>query len=237
MELDPGTVAIIQLAWSRLLKFEDSALAGDPAERIVRVDNASGRLTFVTLFGKEALVGPEWAVEAARRLPATELRQQSTLVHLTRKHGGRGLGEAQLYFSDTLPALEALRSAAVSSDREFVEGLERMCPPDDVSEAGLGGLEHRFVLVDDSRPEEPVPLAGAGYEPWAGILAHLSVLTAPQHRGRGLAARIASVAVEEAMAAGFVPQWRARVDNPASQRAARRTGFSFGGTQTTVTLG
>ncbi len=237
MELDPGTVAIIQLAWSRLLRLEDAALAGDPAERVVRVDEASGRLTFVTLFGKEALVGPEWAVGAARRLPGVQLRQQSTLVELSRKHGGRSLGEAQLYFSDTLPNLEVLRSTAVSSDQEFVDGLERMCPPDDVSEAGLGSLDHRFILVDDRSPEDPAPLAGAGYEPQAGILAHLRVLTAPQHRGRGLGGRIAAVAVEEAMAAGYVPQWRARVDNTASQRAARRAGFVYGGTQTSVALG
>lgn len=39
------------------------------------------------------------------------------------------------------------------------------------------------------------------------------------------------------MAAGFIPQWRARVDNTASQRAARRIGFVFAGTQTSVALG
>jgi GNAT superfamily N-acetyltransferase len=237
MELDPGTVAIIQLAWSRLLKFEDTALAGDPAERLFRVDDVSGMLMFVTLFGKEAFVGPGWAVDAARTLPGTELRQQGTLLSLSRGHGGRGLGEAQLYFSDTLPELGALEAATVSSEGGFVQALERMCPPDDVAEAGLGGLEHRFVLLDDEGPGEPVPLAGAGYAPWAGILAHLSVLTAPPHRGRGLGGRIAAVAVEEAMAAGFVPQWRARTDNTASQRAARRAGFAFGGTQTSVALG
>ncbi len=237
MELDPGTVAIVQLAWSRLLKFEDTAFAGDPSERIIRVDNVSGMLSFVTLFGKEAFVGPDWAVDAARNLPGTELRQQGTLLSLSREHGGRGLGEAQLYFSDSLPELGPLQAATVSSDTGFVDGLERMCPPDDVAEAGLRDLEHRFILVDDEGPGDPEPLAGAGYAPWAGILAHLSVLTAPQHRGRGLGGRIAAVAVEEAMAAGFVPQWRARTDNTASQRAARRTGFAYGGTQTSVALG
>lgn len=236
-ELDPGTVAIIQLAWSRVLGFEDTAFADKAAARRYRANNDAPVLTFVTLFGKEAFVGPDWAVVAAQELPATVLRQHSTLLTLSREHGGRGLGEAQLFFCDALPVLEPDPSAAVSSEPAFVTQLERLCPPDDSAEAGISSAEHPFVLMDDSGGGDPAPLSGSGYDVWSGILAHTSVLTPPQHRRRGYAHRIVAVAVEEGMASGLIPQWRVRTDNTASQRTARRVGFVFAGTQTSVILG
>lgn len=239
-ELDAGTIAIIELAWARLLGLDDNAFDDGRADRLYGVDDSADVLTFVTLFGREVLRGPSWAVDAARDLPGIELRRHSTLLTLSRNHGGRGLGEAQLYFCDELPVLDG-PPAVVSSDAPTVRALERLCPPDDVAEAGLGEAEHPFVLVDapdghEHQPDAPTPLAGAGYDVWAGILAHISVLTPPDERRKGYAQRVTAVAVEEAMAAGLVPQWRARTDNTASQRTARRAGFAFGGTQTSVLL-
>ncbi len=235
MDLDPGTTAIIQLAWSRLLGLDDGALGDGGADRLYSTDDSGSVLTFVTLFGREILRGPEWAVDAARDLSGTELRSHSTLLTLSRTHGGRGLGEAQLSFCDALPQFDG-PPAVISSEAGLVRDLERRCPPDDVAEAGLGQVEQPFVLVDDADSPEPTPLAGAGYDVWEGILAHVAVLTPPDERRKGYAQRVAAVAVEEAMAAGLVPQWRARTDNTASQRTARRAGFVFAGTQTSVIL-
>ena len=237
MELDPGTVAIIQLAWSRLLGLDDAALGDGGSDRLYSVDDDASALSFVTLFGREALRGPAWAVDAAHNLSGPELRSHSTLLALSRDHGGRGLGEAQLFFCDELPQFEG-PEAVVSTDGSRVRALEQLCPPDDVGEVGLGSTEHSFVLLEDGATEaDPgAPLSGAGYEIWGGILAHLAVLTPPDRRRKGHAQQIAAVAVEEAMAAGLVPQWRARTDNTASQRTARRAGFAFAGTQTSVIL-
>ncbi|MUK02599.1 GNAT family N-acetyltransferase [Vibrio cholerae] len=234
MDLDPGTTAIIQLAWSRLLGLDDAALGDGGADRLYSTDDADSVLTFVTLFGREILKGPGWAVDAARDLTGMELRSHSTLLSLSRAHGGRGLGEAQLYFCDALPRFDG-PPAVISSEAELVRDLERRCPPDDVAEAA-SHVEHPFVLVEDGDSQEPVPLAGAGYDVWEGILAHVAVITPPDERRKGYAQRVAAVAVEEAMAAGLVPQWRARTDNTASQRTARRAGFVFAGTQTSVIL-
>ncbi|MEG9249108.1 GNAT family N-acetyltransferase [Arthrobacter sp. Soc17.1.1.1] len=239
MDLDPGTVSIIQLAWSRLLGLDDGALGDGGSERLYSTDDDASLLTFVTLFGREVLKGPAWAVEAGRGLPGPELRSASTLLALTRDHGGRALGEAQLYFCDALPQFDG-PPAVVTSEAALVRALERRCPPDDVAEAELGGVEYPFVLVDGSAEAadvQPTPLAGAGYDIWEGILAHIAVITPPEERRKGYAGRVAAVAVEEAMAAGLVPQWRARTDNTASQRTARRAGFLYAGTQTSVALG
>lgn len=233
MNLEPGTVSIIQLAWSRLLGLDDAALAAGRG-RIYREDNSATLLTFITLFGNEALVGPSWALEAARAIPGEELARHSTLLSLSRPHGGRALGEAFLYFCDVLPSFPE-EGPLVSSDPGHARALERRCPPDDVAEVGLSGMEQSCVLVDD-RSDPPVPLAGAGYDIWGGILAHVGVLTAPDERRRGRATFATSVAVEEAMAAGLIPQWRARADNVASQRTALGAGFVLAGTQTSVVL-
>ena len=236
MELDPGTVSIIQLAWSRLLGLDDDALA-EGSDRLYAVDDGASVLTFVTLFGREVLGGPGWAVDLGRTMSGTELRSHSTLLTLSRQHGGRGLGEAQLYFCDDLPRFEG-PPAVVSGEASLVRELERRCPPDDVAEAGLAAAEHPFVLIDEGEADSaPTPLSGAGYDIWQGILAHIAVITPPEERRKGYAGRVAAVAVEEAMAAGLVPQWRARTDNTASQRTARRAGFAFAGTQTSVLLG
>ncbi|WP_369077457.1 GNAT family N-acetyltransferase [Actinoplanes nipponensis] len=53
-------------------------------------------------------------------------------------------------------------------------------------------------------------IAAAGYRAWPGGAAHLSVLTAPAERGRGLARIVAAAAVTAALRAGAVPQWRGR---------------------------
>ena len=233
MDLEPGTISIIQLAWSRLLGFDDDAMA-DGRDRIYREDNSAPLLMFVSLFGKEALVGPTWALDAAKGLSGVELSQHSTLLSMSRPHGGRGLGEAYLSFCDTLPSFPD-RGPAVSSDPEHALALERLCPPDDVAEVGLSTMENNCVLVDESS-EPLLPLAGAGYDIWEGILAHLGALTAPAERRRGRASYAVSVAVEESMAAGLIPQWRARTDNVASQRTALRAGFVHAGSQTSVVL-
>ena len=115
MQLDPGTVSIIQLAWSRLLGLDDGALGDGGTGRLCSIDDTASVLSFVTLFGREVLRGPAWAVDAARDLPGVELRSHSTLLTLTRNHGGRGLGEAQLYFCDALPEFEG-PPAVVSSE-------------------------------------------------------------------------------------------------------------------------
>lgn len=239
MDLDPGTVSIIQLAWSRLLGLDDGALGDGGSERLYSTDDDASLLTFVTLFGREVLKGPAWAVEAGRGLPGPELRSASTLLALTRDHGG-GRSVRPSCTSAMRCRSSTGHAAVVTSEAALVRALERRCPPDDVAEAELGGVEYPFVLVDGSAEAadvQPTPLAGAGYDIWEGILAHIAVITPPEERRKGYAGRVAAVAVEEAMAAGLVPQWRARTDNTASQRTARRAGFLYAGTQTSVALG
>jgi len=84
------------------------------------------------------------------------------------------------------------------------------------------------------RPEQVVDrvVAAAGYHRWPAGTAHLGILTAPDVRGRGLATRAAAAATADALAAGLLPQWRARV--PASLRVAAKLGYRTLGRQFSV---
>ncbi|HEY3573789.1 MAG TPA: GNAT family N-acetyltransferase [Arthrobacter sp.] len=238
MSLDPGSAAIIQLAWARRLGLDDGAFARalETGERISKVDDAAHSVEFVRLFGSSALVGPQWALDAAAGISDEEMAQHVTLLTITRQHGGHGQGAAALFFADDLPLLQPAEELTVSHGNPEAIELEGLCPPDDVNEVGLSDLENRYTIIHDDEGQR-VPVACGAYSEWEGILAHMGVLVAPDWRRRGLGALAASVAAHEALASGLTLQWRTDVSNKGSLATARSLGFSTGGIQTSVLLG
>ncbi|MEV6557741.1 GNAT family N-acetyltransferase [Nocardia sp. NPDC051756] len=100
----------------------------------------------------------------------------------------------------------------------------------DTAESGLNEITSPAFAVRDGGEL----IAAAGYRTWPSRTAHLSVLTAPDRRGRGLARIVASAAVAHALDAGLLPQWRARP--PQSRRVALALGFRELGTQLSIRL-
>lgn len=145
----------------------------------------------------------------------------------------RVLGPAALAYVSP----ERFRRAGVSPAAERLEGhhpavraLERTAGPEDAAEAALDEITSPVFVVR----EHGEVVAAAGYREWPLRTAHLSVLTAPAARGRGLARIVASAAVAHALAAGLLPQWRARP--PASRRVAAALGFEELGAQLSVEI-
>jgi GNAT superfamily N-acetyltransferase len=238
MTLDPGSAAIIQLAWARRLGLDDDAFAASLAsgERIVRADDSVQTIEFVRLFGSSALVGPQWVIDAAAGIPDAEMAQHVTLLTLTRSHGGHGLGAAALFFADDLPLRQPPADLTVTPGNAEAIELEGLCPPDDVNEVGLSDLENRYTIVHEVDGRR-VPVACGAYSEWEGLLGHLGVLVDPGWRRRGLGSLAASIAAHEALAAGLTVQWRAEVSNTGSVALARKLGLATGGIQTSVHLG
>jgi GNAT superfamily N-acetyltransferase len=238
MTLDPGSAAIIQLAWARRLGLDDDAFGAalTSGERIVRADEASRTVDFVRLFGSSALVGPQWVIDAAAGIPDEEMAQHVTLLTLTRSHGGHGMGAAALFFADDLPLQQPSEELTVSHGNPEAIELEGRCPPDDVNEVGLSDLENRYTVIHEVDGRR-VPLACGAYAEWEGLLAHLGVLVDPEWRRRGLGSLAASIAAHEALAAGLTLQWRSDVSNTGALALARKLGLSAGGIQTSVHLG
>ena len=253
MTLDAGSADIIQLAWARRLGLDDGAFAaarkldaetlvpgaGSPAAgaaRITRTDESRKSVDFVRLFGASALVGPQWALDAAEGIADEELAQHVTLLTITRQHGGHGQGAAALFFADDLPLLQPAEELTVSHGNPEAIELEGLCPPDDVNEVGLSDLDHRYTIMRDDDGRK-VPVACGAYTEWEGILAHMGVLVDPDWRRRGLGSLAASIAAHEALAAGLTLQWRADVSNKGALTIARSLGFATGGIHTAVLLG
>lgn len=238
MTLDPGSAAIIQLAWARRLGLDDDAFSASLAsgERSVRADESARTVEFVRLFGSSALVGPQWVIDAAAGIPDEEMAQHVTLLTLTRSHGGHGLGSAALFFADDLPLRQPPEEMTVSHGNPEAIELEGRCPPDDVNEVGLSELENRYTIIHQLDGRR-VPLACGAYAERDGLLAHLGVLVDPEWRRRGLGTLAASIAAHEALASGLTLQWRADVSNTGALALARRMGFSTGGIQASVNLG
>lgn len=238
MTLESHSAAIIQLAWARRLGLDDGAFASalETGERITRADDSARSVEFVRLFGSSALVGPQWALDAAAGIADEEMAQHVTLLTITRRHGGHGQGSAALFFADDLPLLQPSGELTVSHGNPAAIELEGLCPPDDVNEVGLSDLENRYTILHEEDGRR-VPVACGAYSEWEGILAHMGVLVAPRWRRRGVGSLAASVAAHEALASGLTLQWRTDVSNKGSLAIARSLGFATGGIETSVLLG
>jgi RimJ/RimL family protein N-acetyltransferase len=144
------------------------------------------------------------------------------------------LGPAALFYAspDAFRSVSpgALSVQQLSGDHSDLRSLEEAAGEDAAEEAALREITSpAFVVHADG-----AVVAAAGYQSWPGRAAHLSVLTDPAWRGRGLAQVTASAAVAHALVAGLLPQWRARPF--ASRRVAAALGFQELGTQLSIKL-
>ncbi|OFI37437.1 GNAT family N-acetyltransferase [Arthrobacter sp. SW1] len=247
MGFSEGSADIVLLAWARHLGLDDAAFAhvrfslpsdgGGVAggERLVREDPGATAITFVRLFGHSALTGPAWAIDAAADYDDEELSDHSTLLRLSREHGGHGLGTSALLFADDLPLAQPRGEVTVSHGHPEAIQLEGLCPPDDVNEARLTSMGHCFTVMDGPG-HDAAPVACAAYAEWEGILADMGVLVRPELRRQHLGTLATSIAAHEALAAGLTLQWRTALDNRGALALARGLGFADGGTVTSVLL-
>ncbi|MEU9474509.1 GNAT family N-acetyltransferase [Streptomyces sp. NPDC048191] len=131
-------------------------------------------------------------------------------------------------FRSAVPGALSVRQ--LPGDHADLRRLEESAGEEGAEEAALGDITSPAFAV---RAGGAV-VAAAGYQTWPGRAAHLSVLTDPAWRGRGLAQLTASAAVAHALAAGLLPQWRARA--LASRRVAAALGFRELGAQLSIKL-
>lgn len=204
-----GSVRVVASAGSRLcppgwagaVAIGGSVLVTAPDEAVAD----AVRTAFAGL-SVEAMVDPDAVAEV---LPVAEVLGPATLGYLSpaefRPAVASGLDVEQL--------------PAGHSD------LRELGRAEDAGEAAIEEITSpAFVVRMDG-----TAVAAAGYRAWPSRTAHLSILTDPAWRGRGLGRAAASSAVAHALAEGMLPQWRARP--PASRRVAAALGFRELGAQ------
>ena len=105
--------------------------------------------------------------------------------------------------------------------------------PDEVDESGMVDTTSGVWLTLD---DDGMPAALSGWREWPHAIAHVSVLAAATHRGRGFAVASSATALAAASAAGLLPQWRAAADERCVMALAERLGLHRVGRQLSVRL-
>lgn len=229
--MESNSRAIIQLAWARVLGLADEVLVADSDERVHQPD--ASMIMSVSLFGRRIVRGPAWFLDRATEMTEDQLDDEALLISMASGFVGRSHGTTELAYTDSYVATDRGSTLPVSDEPAAAADLERQCPPDEVTDAGLSQAHTTLVLLD----ELDTPLAGAGLTEWQGIIGQLTVLTGPAHRRQGYGRAAAALAVNEALDRGLVAQWRAQPDHLASFQLGRRLGFTPVGRQTTVVFG
>lgn len=137
------------------------------------------------------------------------------------------LGPAQLFYPTA--TFEAAGEIGDEAPKVELAQLLAASTPEDLDESGLATIDGPAFV---SRSSDGAIVSACGYRRWPNGVAHLSVLTHPDHRRREHGRRAAAAAAWHAVANGLLPQWRARP--VASQRLALAIGFVCVGAQLSV---
>ncbi|WP_408993107.1 GNAT family N-acetyltransferase [Streptomyces sp. 1268] len=202
----PGS-ALAPPSWVGVVTVGDGALITAPTDRAA--NSVRSALTGLTA---AALTDP---ATVARLLPVADTLGPAVLAYLA-PDALRPVGRT------------AAPATCLSPEHALLRALLAEAGPSDAGESGLADVTSPVFVVRDGTEV----VAAAGYEHWTRGTAHLCVLTAPAARGRGLARQVAHAATAHALAAGLLPQWRARP--PASRRVARALGYREVGRQLSV---
>lgn len=209
--VSPGSL-LCPPGWAGIVRIGNAAVVTAPDAR-----SAEALGEAVRILSYEELTDPvRLGVALSGTAPVLDVLGPAALCYL---EGGR---DAFVHARGTVE-----RAAA---DGDALKALLATAGKDDADESGLDEISSpAFLLVDGGDV-----VAAAGYLSWPRSVAHLCVLVAPHHRGRGLARIVASAAVSHALDAGLLPQWRAR-PYP-SRRVAAALGFRELGAQLSVRM-
>lgn len=235
----PGLVARVRGAWIELAgpgaefpDAPDAPVAHVPVAQVLPDARLAppGWVGVVSVGGRLLVAAPDAAV-ADRFAAALAAHGTADPLVLARHLPPQDvLGPAALAYAEEPPTL---RRAAVAvrveeADREEGVDLAARVDPAEAEEAGLDGVTSALQVVRDGGRV----VAAAGWRAWPADLAHVSVLVAPEARGRGAGQAVGAAAVADALATGRLVQWRAR--EPASRGIARAIGLREVGHQVSL---
>lgn len=135
------------------------------------------------------------------------------------------LGPASLFYPPNEFSVGGFGAVEEVSAADVESLLEAACP-EELNESGVRELASPLF---GSRSATGALAAVSGYRRWPNKVAHLAVLTHPDHRRGGHGRRVAVAAIRHAMDEHLLPQWRARP--VASKMLARSLGLTELGAQ------
>jgi GNAT superfamily N-acetyltransferase len=131
------------------------------------------------------------------------------------------IGPAFIGYADDVPPPAHAARALTIEDGLAAAALQTACSEIEWQHGGsdVSGRPASGVFVGSQLA------ALAGYEVWGGTIAHISVITHPEHRGRGFGTAAGAHLSARALAAGLLPQYRTLYANQPSIRLAGSIGF------------
>lgn|GEM_PF-1232438 len=162
-----------------------------------------------------------WSARESDGNDVAHLERQ--LISLCTRPVAKIIGPAFIGYgpTGTLDLSDARFARPFSSHAAFGE-LQAVCQPEEWDHGGREPhLDRTFGVVDPANQL----LALAGYEAWNDSIAHISIVTDPRQRGRGLGRAAVALAAQHALGAGLLPQYRTLSQNTPSMNIAKRLGF------------
>lgn len=230
--LSPGARATADTYWARFLGIAPDRLR--PAEPLV-VPHAAALAGYSGAY----LHGFDGAAPVISLPPSLLASDGERITEAARGEwtdGGRwaallgaafagAIGPAEVRYADRetfrpLAADEAVRLLG-AEDAGAMDALRRACTP---TEWDHGGSEIGYEPVAGAVADGALA-AVAGYEVWGGAIAHIGIVSHPDHRGRGLGAAAVSRIAAEALDRGLLAQYRTLEANTPSIAIAERLGF------------
>lgn len=195
-----------------------------------------GWVAIVRIGWQVVVAGPDWDLTRidnnTRQSHPTQLVDPEHLAEFVCPR--HTLGPARLYYgAPTGAAPSATTVGPLPVDDERVQSVLADATDEERDECGLAETTSGVyvALADDGSPA-----AAAAWTVWPQDVAHVSVLCAAAHRRSGAAFAASHAALTAAIAAGLLPQWRAREGNETSIALAERLGLEHVGTQLSVHL-
>ena len=168
----------LRAAWAEAVGVPITAFDGEGVTWVPRDDLHS--VVVVELGTAMAVAAPQRALALLETQHRTTLaRPNATAAALP---GSLPIGSAHLLFTGTRPA--APRHAVVPGDDRDLVKVRAAVAEDEWSEAGVEPMERHWAVRDGREP-----LAVAGYQRWHTTIAHIGVVAATEHRGRGYGPR------------------------------------------------
>jgi len=220
--------------WASHLGCPAKALFAEPLHIITHgVELADYSGIFALFRGGAATVSfPPGCIESLRQLMPAQLVTPAMFAEAFGAAGYVVIGPAYVgYAEDIRSPTHPVRSLTLH-DESAVSALRAACTETEWEHGGsLGGEQPSCgVFVGDQ------VVALAGYEVWADIIAHISVITHPAFRARGFGRSAVAHVAERALSANLIPQYRTLESNFASIRIADSLGFCRYATSVAVRL-
>jgi len=230
---DASALLVIRTSWAARLAIPPEFFDAGGPHLVQRAE--ADAVIGVELGGATVVLAPPRPLAALRALQPGHLMNMAALVGALHSYRPKAVGMATLSFAHASETSLRLPRAGDVSEATTGEAEQVLaaCTTYERQESGLDEMP-AFCFVAHAR--DGAPAAVAGYEIWAGRLAHLGVLVHPRYRRQGFASAAAAAAANAGLNERLLPQWRCRSDNLPSHALSERLGFVTLGRQLAIRL-